>query len=135
MVPVVVVAEEEVDHRRRSRSWGWHRREEPGGIERRRRWHGGCRRGQWWRREGRSRRRSSEVRRALVALGEEAEGVDLLHEVGYAGPAAEAEADHQHPRHHERVDHVRARPTPHQPRRRLHRVLHRATTQVKSKAY
>ena len=67
-------------------------------------------------------------RRALVALGEEAEGVDLADEVGHACPAAEAEADHQHPRHHERVDHVRARPTPHQPRRRLHRVLHRATT-------
>lgn len=71
------------------------------------------------RREGR--------RRALVALGEEAEGVDLVDEVGHAGPAAEAEADHQHPRHHERVDHVRARPPPHQPRRRLHRVLHLRT--------
>lgn len=72
-------------------------------------------------------------RRALVALGEEAEGVDLADEVGHACPAAEAEADHQHPRHHERVDHVRARPTPHQPRRRLHRVLQRATTgQIKT---
>ena len=70
-----------------------------------------------------------EVRRALVALGEEAEGVDLLHEVGNAGPATEAEADHQHPRHHERVDDVRPRPPPHQPRRRLHRVLHRTAAQ------
>lgn len=64
------------------------------------------------------------MRRALVALGEEAEGVDLLHEVGYAGPAAEAEADNQHPRHHEGVDHVRARPPAGEPRRPLHGVLH-----------
>ena len=71
--------------------------------------------GERGRREGR--------RRALVALGEEAEGVDLAHEVGHAGPAAEAEADHQHPRHHEGVDHVRARPPSGEPRRPLHRVL------------
>ena len=73
--------------------------------------------------------REGRRRRALVALGEEAEGVDLAHEVGHAGPAAEAEADHQHPRHHERVDDVRPRPPPHQPRRRLHRVLHRTAAQ------
>ena len=115
VVPVVVVAEEEVHHRRRRRSWRWDRREEPGGVEDRRRWHGGGR--------GHGRRRASEVRRALVALGEEAEGVDLLHEVGNAGPATEAEADHQHPRHHEGVDHVRARPPSGEPRRPLHRVL------------
>ena len=121
VVPVVVVAEEEVHHRRRRWSWGWDRREEPGGIEDRRRWHGGGR-GHGRRREC-SRRRASEVRRALVALGEEAEGVDLLHEVGNAGPATEAEADHQHPRHHEGVDHVRAGPPSGEPRWPLHRVL------------
>jgi hypothetical protein len=53
-----------------------------------------------------------------------------VHEVGHAGPAAEAEADHQHPRHHERVDHVRARPLPHQPRGRLHRVLQQSLSLV-----
>ena len=34
------------------------------------------------------------MRRALVALGEKAEGIDLLHEVGDAGPSAEPEAHH-----------------------------------------
>ncbi|BAS83226.1 Os03g0244650, partial [Oryza sativa Japonica Group] len=69
-------------------------------------------------------RRRQRGRRALVALGEEPERVDLADEVGHAGPAAEPEADHQHPRHHERVDDERARPSPHEPRRRLHGVLH-----------
>jgi hypothetical protein len=110
VVAVMPVVAEEVMRRRRSRG-----RREPVAVE----WHrdvaeaaAGERQGRW--------------RRALVALGEEAEGVDLADEVCHARPAAEAEADHQHPRHHERVDHVRARPTPQQPRRRLHRVLHRA---------
>jgi len=114
----VVVAEEM--RRRRSRC----RRELSGPVE----WHGDVGEAAGERQEGGARR--ERRRRALVALGEEAEGVDLADEVGHACPAAEAEADHQHPRHHERVDHVRARPTPHQPRRRLHRVLHRTTTTV-----
>ena len=47
---------------------------------------------------------------ALVALGEEAEGVHLPHEVGHARPSAEPEADHQHPPHHEGVHRVHRRP-------------------------
>lgn len=62
-------------------------------------------------------------RRALVALGEEAEGVDLVHEVGHAGPPAEAEADDQHPPDDEGVDEEHAQPPADEPRRPLHRVL------------
>lgn len=107
-----VVAAEEMRRRRsrgRSEAGG-------GGVERRRgeRRPGGVRSGA---------RRRQRGRRALVALGEEPERVDLADEVGHAGPAAEPEADHQHPRHHERVDDERARPSPHEPRRRLHGVL------------
>ena len=77
-------------------------------------------------RRRRQRRPGVRLRRALVALGEEPERVDLLDEVGHAGPAAEAEADHQHPRHHERVQHEHPRPA-RQKRRRLLRciLLHR----------
>lgn len=48
--------------------------------------------------------------RALVALGEEPEGVDLVDEVGHAGPPADPEADHEHPPHHEGVHRVHRRP-------------------------
>lgn len=117
---MVVVTKDEM-HRCRSRSRRRHRSGKDaggGGVERRQ--HRGRRRSDGTRRrEG----GGGGVRRALVALGEEAEGVDLVDEVGDARPPAEAEADHQHPRHHERVDDERARPSPHEPRRRLHGVL------------
>ncbi|BAS94293.1 Os05g0447250, partial [Oryza sativa Japonica Group] len=59
---------------------------------------------------------------ALVALGEEPERVDLLDEVGDAGPAAEAEPDHQHPRHHEHVHHEHPAPARQERRRLLRRI-------------
>ena len=62
--------------------------------------------------------------RALIALGEKAESIDLLHEVGDAGPSPEPEAHHEHPRNHEGVDHIRPGPTTSKFRRPLHRVLH-----------
>lgn len=109
VVAAMPVVAEEVMRRRRSRGW---RPREPVAVE----WHGdvaeaaaGERQGRW--------------RRALVALGEEAEGVDLADKVGHARPAAEAEADHQHPRHHEGVDDVSACPPSGEPRRPLHGVL------------
>lgn len=117
---MVVVTKDEM-HRCRSRSRRRHRSGKDaggGGVERRQ--HRGRRRSDGTRRrEG----GGGGVRRALVALGEEAEGVDLVDEVGDARPPAEAEADHQHPRHHERVYHVRPRPSSGEPRRPLHRVL------------
>uniref|UniRef100_A0A5K1AXQ6 Uncharacterized protein n=1 Tax=Nymphaea colorata TaxID=210225 RepID=A0A5K1AXQ6_9MAGN len=62
-------------------------------------------------------------RRTLVALGEEAEGVDLVHEVGHAGPPAEAEPHDQHPPDDEGVDDEHADPPAGEPRRPLHGVL------------
>jgi hypothetical protein len=119
----VVVAEEEAHHRRRCPSRGRSRSKESGGatccaIER-------CS----WRHVGR-RRSSGDVRRALVALGKEPKRVDLLHEVGYAGPAAEPEADDQHPRHHEGVDHVGSSPPSGELGRPFHRALHQFMSNI-----
>lgn len=47
--------------------------------------------------EGVGRRRGKRRRRALVALGEEPERVDLVDEIGHARPPAEPEPNHQHP--------------------------------------
>lgn len=69
-------------------------------------------------------------RRTLVALGEQAEGVDLVHEVGHARPPPEAEPHQQHPHHHEGVDGVGACPPAHELGRRLHRVLQRPPAAV-----
>jgi hypothetical protein len=60
---------------------------------------------------------------ALVAPGEETKGVDLADEVDGAGPATEAEADDEHPRHHEEVGGVHPRPAAQPARRPLHGVL------------
>lgn len=60
---------------------------------------------------------------ALVAFGEEPEGVDLPDEVGHGGPAAEAEADHEHPQHHEDVERVHCRPAWEEEGRLLRRIL------------
>lgn len=101
---MVVVAETEEGRRRRGRDGGCGGVAEEGGD------------GETW-------RRRDDRRRALVALGEEPEAVDLPREVGDAGPSAEPEADYQHPDHHEGVDGVRSGPPPQKPRRRLHRIL------------
>ena len=70
------------------------------------------------------RRRGDDARLgALVALGEEAEGVDLADEVDHAGPATEPEADHQHPHHDEGVEHEHPGPARQAKRRLLRRVL------------
>lgn len=66
---------------------------------------------------------SSRRRWALVALGEEAEGIDLVDEVGHAGPTAQPESHHQHPPDHEHVQQVGSDPTSGEPRRRLDGVL------------
>jgi hypothetical protein len=124
----VVVADEEAHHRRQCQSRGRSRSKKSGGatccaIDR-------CS----WRHDGRcceGRQRSSgDVRRALVALGKESKCVNLLHEVGYAGPAAEPEADHQHPRHHEGVDHVGSSPPSGELGRPFHRVLHQFKSNI-----
>ena len=60
---------------------------------------------------------------ALVALGEEPEGVDLADEVDGAGPSPEPEPDDEHPRHHEAVGGEHPRPAADPPRRPLHGVL------------
>ncbi|RWW62398.1 hypothetical protein BHE74_00030472 [Ensete ventricosum] len=60
---------------------------------------------------------------ALVALGEEPEGVDLPDEVGHAGPSAEPEADDEHPPHHEGVHHVHPRPARQEEGRLLRSIL------------
>lgn len=60
----------------------------------------------------------------LIALGEKAEGVDLVDEVGHAGPTPQPEPHHQHPPDHERVHHVSADPPSDEPRRPLHCALH-----------
>jgi hypothetical protein len=67
---------------------------------------------------------------ALIALGEEAKRVDLLDEVCHAGPAAEPEANHQHPRHHERVHKEHPRPARQEGRRLLRRVLQKKASET-----
>lgn len=47
---------------------------------------------------------------ALVALGEEAKGVDLLDEVGHAGPTSETKPNYEDPPDHERIQHVHPGP-------------------------
>lgn len=71
-------------------------------------------------------------RRTLVALGEEAERVDLADEVGHAGPSSQPEPHHQHPPHHERVHHVGAEPPPDEPRRPLHCVLQKNNVPIQN---
>ena len=61
--------------------------------------------------------------RALVALGEEAKGVNLANEVDRARPSAEAEADDEHPRDDEAVGGERPGPAAERARRRLDGVL------------
>ena len=68
-------------------------------------------------------RRRGEGGLALVALGEEAKGVDLSNEVGDAGPAAEPEPDYQDPDHYEAVQYVHSRPAWEEERRLLRRIL------------
>lgn len=63
-------------------------------------------------------------RLALVALGKEAECVDLPNEISDASPSSEPETHNEYPNHDEGVDRIHGHPTPHEGRRLLGRILH-----------
>lgn len=73
------------------------------------------------------RRRGSRHRlqRALVALGEEAECVNLVNKVGHACPSTESKSDHQDPTNYKCVDCVRTNPSAYEPWWWFHRILHK----------
>jgi hypothetical protein len=61
---------------------------------------------------------------ALVALGKEAEGVNLLDEVVHASPPSKSKPDHQHPYHCECVHCIHGRPAAKEGWKLLRRILH-----------
>lgn len=68
-------------------------------------------------------RRRRKLRRALVAFGEKPKRIDLVNEVGDAGPSTEPEPDYQDPYYYKHVYGIRPDPPSHVFRRLLHRIL------------
>jgi hypothetical protein len=64
---------------------------------------------------------------ALIALGKEAESVNLLDEVVHARPPSKSEPDHQHPYHYKCVHYIHDRPAGKEEWRLLRRILHTHT--------
>lgn len=64
-----------------------------------------------------------QLGRALVAFGEKPKSIDLVDEVGDAGPSTEPEPDNQDPYYDEYVYRIRAYPPTHVLRRLLHCIL------------
>lgn len=61
---------------------------------------------------------------ALIALGKEAECVNLADEVVHAGPPSKAKADYQHPYHYKRVHYINGSPARKEERKLFCRILH-----------
>jgi len=66
----------------------------------------------WWR-----------WRLALVALGKEPKIVNLLDEVGHAGPSSKPKPNHQNPHHNKCIEHIHCSPAWHKERRLLCSIL------------
>jgi len=60
---------------------------------------------------------------ALVTLGKEPKSVNLLDEVGHAGPSSKPKPNHQNPHHNECIEHIHCSPAWHEDRRLLSSIL------------